>query len=288
MPSQPIGLVAHSGKPRAAELVKEICVAFRQKGQTLLLDPETAPLAGEGEGVPVEELGRQCRMVVVLGGDGSLLRLVHQLGRSICPVFGINHGSLGFLTCVNSLAWPQAVDAICSGEYVLSHRSLLSVTVEREGREIVDCFGLNDVVISRGRHSRLIRLDTAIDGIMLTQYNADGLIIATPTGSTAYSLSAGGPVMMPESGVFVITPICPHVLTNRSLIVGDQSELVVSPAEDQHGIVLAVDGQEPVKIRSGDRICLRKSPLRLPLAMLPRLSFPEVLREKLKWSGTAI
>jgi len=288
MSSQPIGLVAHSGKPRAAELVKRLCAAFREKGRTLLLDHGTAPLAGEGEGVSVEELGQRCAVVVVLGGDGSLLRLVHQFGHSICPVFGINHGSLGFLTCVNSLAWQQAVDAICSGEYVLSPRSLLSVTVERDGEQIVDCFGLNDVVISRGRHSRLIRLDTFIDGIMLTQYNADGLIIATPTGSTAYSLSAGGPVIMPQSGVFVITPICPHVLTNRSLVVGDQSEVVVSPAEDQHGIVLAVDGQEPVKIRSGDRICLRKSALQLPLAMLPQLSFPEVLREKLKWSGTAI
>jgi NAD+ kinase len=147
---------------------------------------------------------------------------------------------------------------------------------------------LNDVVISRGELSRLIKLETAIDGAALTEYNADGLVIATPTGSTAYSLSAGGPILTPDSGVFVITPICPHVLTNRSVIVSNGSTVEVRPSRVQRDVFLTVDGQELIRIHSGDVIRIRKAPVDLPLAMLPEMSFFEVLRLKLKWSGSAI
>ncbi len=288
MSPQLIGLIAHVGKPRAGELARLLAAEFRARGAEVLLETATARLVGEPDGLPTPELGQRCSMLVVLGGDGTLLKAVHDLGDGVCPVFGINLGSLGFLTCVNSLAYKQAVEAICSGEFVLSKRALLSAWVEREGEIVARRSGLNDAVISRGHVSRLIKLDTSIDGIELTQYNADGLIVATPTGSTAYSLSAGGPVVLPDSGVFVITPICPHVLTNRSVIVGDQSEITVRPVAGQRGVSLTVDGQEPFKMQEGDLIRIRKSPLQLPLAMLPNLSFCEVLRQKLKWSGSAV
>jgi NAD+ kinase len=162
------------------------------------------------------------------------------------------------------------------------------VTVERDGKIIEERTGLNDAVISRGELSRLILLETFIDGATLAEYNADGLIVSTPTGSTAYSLSAGGPILTPDSGVFVITPICPHVLTNRSVIVSDRSQIDVRPRKWKTDIFLTVDGQETIRIQADDRILIRKAALDLPLAMLPELSFSEVLRQKLKWSGSAV
>jgi NAD+ kinase len=288
MSAQLIGLVAHSGKERSGELVRLIIHQFHERGAEVLLETDTAEVAGIEGGLPLHEVARRCSMLVVLGGDGTLLQAVHDLDDAICPVFGINLGSLGFLTCVNSSASADAVDAICSNRFVLSNRALLFLTVERDGVPVAKRTGLNDAVISRGEFSQLIELDTRIDGAELTRYNADGLIIATPTGSTAYSLSAGGPVLMPESGVFVITPVCPHVLTNRSVIVSDQSQITVTAAKKHAGVVLTVDGQKPLKIHEGDLIRIRKSPLTLPLAMLPELSFCEVLRQKLKWSGSAL
>ena len=283
-----IGLVAHTGKPGAGELVRHLAAAFRARGAYVLVEEETALLAGEPIGFPVPEMGARCSIIVALGGDGTILRLVRELGENICPVFGINFGSLGFLTCVNSQASAEAVEAICSGNFVLGNRTLLSVDVERDGCSVLHTTGLNDAVISRGDLSRLIKLNILIDGEVLTQYNADGLIVATPTGSTAYSLAAGGPVLMPNSGVFVVTPICPHVLTNRSVIVGDDSEIVVHPLDGQTRITLTVDGQESIRVHEGDLIRIRKNPHRVPLAVLPGLSFSEVLRQKLKWSGSAV
>lgn len=292
MGSQLIGLVTHAEKPKAEELTLQLVKQFGARGIQLLLEPATAALLNTTDGYRVatmEEIGRQCEMLVVLGGDGTLLRAVHDLGQTLCPVFGINLGSLGFLTCLSSTVAYHAVEAISSGRYVLSKRSLLEIEVERQGSIVISGLkALNDAVISRGGHSRLIKLDTAINGSYLTQYNADGLIVATPTGSTAYSLSSGGPLIQPDSKVFVITPICPHVLTNRSLIVCDESEITVQPIWGQDEVILAIDGQEPVKIEEGDLIRIRKSAQQLPLAMLPGLSFGQILREKLKWSGSAV
>ena len=246
----------------------------------------TAAVAGEPQGVSTARLGKICDILLVLGGDGTILQVLHDLGKNIKPIFGINLGSLGFLTCVNSSAYLKAVDSILARDYVLSQRTLLSVEIQRKGKTVEELTGLNDAVISRGAHSRLIRLRTRIDHSVLTEYNADGLIVATPTGSTAYSLSAGGPILMPDSGVFVITPICPHVLTNRAVIVSDRSEIEVRPCPEQDVVFLAVDGQEPIVVKCGDTIRIFKSSLSLPLAMLPEMSFSEVLRQKLK-SGAA-
>ncbi len=281
-------MVAHAGKPKAAELVRTLASDFRGCGAEVLLETETATLAGESDGLSTAILGERCSVLVVLGGDGTILKVVHEFDQHLCPIFGINLGSLGFLTCVSSADHGAAVEAICFGRFVLSMRALLAVSVEREGEVVAKRTALNDAVISRGELSQLIKLDTTIDNAALTEYNADGLIIATPTGSTAYSLSAGGPVLMPESGVFVVTPICPHVLTNRSVIVSDQSEITVRPAPGQCDVVLMVDGQQPVRLCEGDIIRIRKRRLQLPLAMLPDLSFCQVLRQKLKWSGTAV
>ena len=288
MSAKLIGLIAHAGKTGASALVKQLAIEFKKRGAALKFEKKTAALIGESKGVSTSQLGKTCDILVVLGGDGTILQVLHDLGENIKPIFGINLGSLGFLTSVNSSAYLKAVDSILARDYVLSQRTLLSVQIQRKGKATICLTGLNDAVISRGAHSRLIKLKTRIDNSVLTEYNADGLIVATATGSTAYSLSAGGPILMPDSGVFVITPICPHVLTNRTVIVSDTSEIEVNPCQDQDEVFLAVDGQKPVAVSCGDMIRILKSPLSLPLAMLPAMSFSEVLRQKLKWSGSAL
>lgn len=283
-----IGLIAHTGKANAARLVASLRQDFAERSAAVRMEQKTAALLGEKAGDTVSDLGASCDILVVLGGDGTILQVLHDLAGNLKPIFGINLGTMGFLTCVRGADHTIAVECILAGKYVLSNRTLLDLTVERGGETITCRLGLNDAVISRGALSRLIRLETRIDGAVLTEYNADGLIIATPTGSTAYALSAGGPVLMPESGVFLITPICPHVLTNRSLIVDDASTISVRPCREEQDVFLTVDGQELLRLRRDDVVRIRKASAALPLAMLPEVTFFEVLQQKLKWSGAAI
>lgn len=283
-----IGLVAHPGKPGALAMAARLRDAFEARGAEVRLETKTAALMGESDGHTTRELADKSELLVALGGDGTILQVVREMGPALKPVFGINLGSLGFLTCVSSLAVEQAVDCIVSGCYVKTERILLEMEVRREDATIARGLGLNDVVVSRGALSRLIRLQTWIDGAALTEYNADGLVIATPTGSTAYSLAAGGPILTPDCGVFAVTPICPHVLTNRALIFSDRSEIAVSPRGAHGEIYVTVDGQDAMALAEGDVVHVRKAGHCVQLAMLPGVSFFEVLRQKLKWSGTAI
>ena len=283
-----IGLIAHTGKAGVAELTRTLSQELERAGLTVLLEADTAALAGLPAGRTIPELGHEADLLVVLGGDGTILHLVGQLGDDIKPVFGINIGALGFLTCSNSSAHVEAVECIAAGKMVFSERTLLDVAVKNRGGEGSRMRGLNDVVLSRGEVSRLIRLQTSVNGEVLTEFNADGLIVATPTGSTAYSLSAGGPILAPESGAFVITPICPHVLTNRSIIVDEDAIIEIEVTEREYPVFLTVDGREPLKIETGTRVEIKKSGRVLPLASLPGVSFFGVVRQKLKWSGSNI
>jgi NAD+ kinase len=286
-PSQ-IGLIAHTAKPGVAELTRSLCQEFDRVKIPVLLEAKTAALAGVSSEYTVPELSRQTDLLVVLGGDGTILRVVEQLGDAIKPIFGINVGSLGFLTCANSSTSSEAVECIAAGQMVFSDRTLLEVTVRIGGKDPITMTGLNDVVLSRGEVSRLIRLKTRVNGEALTEFNADGLIVATPTGSTAYSLSAGGPILAPESGAFVITPICPHVLTNRSIIVDESATIEMEVSEREYPVFLTVDGREPLHIEAGAIVEIKKSQRVLPLASLPGVSFFGVVRQKLKWSGSNI
>jgi NAD+ kinase len=283
-----IGLIAHTGKPGVAELTRTLAKEFERAGLTVLLEAKTAALAGLTSTRTIADLGREAELLVVLGGDGTILHSVGQLGDNIKPVFGINIGALGFLTCSNSSAYAEAVECIAAGKMVFSERTLLEVAVKTPGGESTSMTGLNDVVFSRGEVSRLIRLKTSVNGETLTEFNADGLIVATPTGSTAYSLSAGGPILAPESGAFVITPICPHVLTNRSIIVGEDAVIEIGVTEREYPVFLTVDGREPLRIETGTTVEIKKSGRVLPLAAMPGVSFFGVVRQKLKWSGCII
>ncbi|HSU85552.1 MAG TPA: NAD(+)/NADH kinase [Chthoniobacterales bacterium] len=287
MSPQTIGLIAHTGKVGAAELVAQLRSQFERANVQVRMETETAALIGLDDGRTIAELGAEADLLVVLGGDGTILNVVSRLDNILKPIFGINIGSLGFLTCLNSSAYLEAVSSIVSGKFTLSERVLLSVEITNGGESLNNTVALNDAVLSRGEISRLIRLRTRVNGVPLTEFNADGLVVATPTGSTAYSLSSGGPILEPQSGVFVITPICPHVLTNRSVIVGDQSVIEVEVSEPDYPVFLTLDGRSPVRLEIGSVVTIRRSEKMLPLAVLPELSFFAVVRQKLKWSGSA-
>jgi len=282
-----IGLIAHSAKADAGNTLRAVVAALKDRGADYCLEAETASLLGEESHLDERAMARVCDVFLVMGGDGTILRVVHRLGPDIRPIFGINIGSLGFLTCVGPAEVERAVESLVKEDYQLSRRELLLAELETSGHTI-KMHALNDVVISRGERSELVKISLSVDGAPLTDYNADGLIVATPTGSTAYSLSAGGPILMPESQCFVITPICPHVLTNRSTVVGNRSVIEARISQSSRNIIVGADGQEQVAMKPGDRLRISRARRALPLAMLPERQFPEVLREKLKWSGSNI
>ena len=288
MHTKTIGLIAHTGKRGVAELINSIAAEFERFSISILFEKETARVAGKPRGYPVAELGVMTDLLVVAGGDGSILRVIGQLGEMIKPIFGINVGSLGFLTCASSANYREAVECIAKDRINLSHRALLEARVTLGDKRTNKMLALNDAVLSRGELSRLVMLSTRVNGDPLTEFNADGLIVATPTGSTAYSLSAGGPILDPESGVFVITPICPHVLTNRSVIVADRSIIEIEASHPDYPVYLTLDGRRPIHVERGSIVTVRKAKKTLPLASLPDASFFSVVRQKLKWSGSNV
>lgn len=283
-----IGLLAHSEKPAAAAVVIAMTAELVKHGIPFLVERNTAPLAGMVSDLDEHAIAERCELLVVMGGDGTILRVVHKLRDTLPPIFGINIGSLGFLTCLGPGEIERAVESIGNRDYLLSRRPLLEARLSLASGEIRVFHGLNDTVISRGERSELVKIRVHLTGVPLTEYNADGLVVATPTGSTAYSLSAGGPILMPDSGGFVVTPICPHVLTNRSVVVSDDSVVQVQVSEPGHVVFVTVDGQESCAMGIGDSLEITKSSRNLLLAMLPERSFSEVLRQKLKWTGTNI
>src|SRR5947199_6583742 len=288
MPPKTIGLIAHPGKPGIADLVNVIAQQFGRFSISVLVEKETAAIAGNKSGHSMAELGAAADLLVVAGGDGTILHVVGQLGEVLKPIFGINVGSLGFLTCANSSTYREAVECIARDRINFSQRALLAARVHLGGKRTNKMTALNDAVLSRGELSRLVLLRTRVNGEALTEFNADGLIVATPTGSTAYSLSAGAPILSPQSGVLVITPICPHVLTNRSIIVADDSTIEVEPNEPDYPVYLTVDGREPPPLTTDDVVRIRKVTKTVPLAALPEVSFFRVVRQKLKWSGSNV
>ncbi len=286
MSPKTIGLIAHTGKPGVGDLVNAIVQEFDRFSIKIEIEKETAAIAGKNSDRSIAQLGAASDLLVVVGGDGTILHVVGQLGEVIKPIFGINVGSLGFLTCANSSAYREAVECIAKDRINFSQRTLLEARIKVAEKQTKKMTALNDAVLSRGELSRLVLLRTRVNGEALTEFNADGLIVATPTGSTAYSLSAGGPILDPESGVLVITPICPHVLTNRSIIVAETSIIDIEVSDPDYPVFLTLDGRQPIRVKRGSTINIRKAKKTLPLAALPDVSFFNVVRQKLKWSGS--
>jgi len=281
-----VGIIANTQKEGARSALAGLSEALASRGIATLLEKETAALCGLAGGLDGPGLAAASDVIAVLGGDGTMLNAAAKLGATAKPVAGINIGTLGFLTSCTDDELELFADVVLSGDFRTSRRTLLAVTVKGADGSSRDFLALNEVVLARGQTGRLVSLSASVDGELLNHYRADGLIVATPTGSTAYSLSAGGPLISPAAAAFVITPICPHTLSQRSLVVGDDAvvELAADDSADAP-MIFTVDGRDCVTIHAGDRIEVRKAARVLNLLRLPGHSFYEALRQKLNWRG---
>ncbi len=284
-----VGLIGNSSKVSAADAVKRAARLIAATGRKIYSDPATASLANLSANVCADAatLSRQVDMLVVFGGDGTLLRVAREIAGSRTPILGVNIGGLGFLTAVPSTKLRQALGQVWAGDFKFESRVLIQAT-GRCRQRLVDQTALNDIVISRGVAPRLIELDVAVDGDPLTRYRCDGLVVSSPTGSTAYSLAAGGAVVFPTANVFTLTPICAHTLSNRSLVLPLAATLGVRVISPKPATILSVDGQVISELAAGDQITIRRSRRTVRLMHLAGSSFCETLRCKLHWRGASL
>jgi len=286
---QRVGLLGNTDKITSRPLVRKAASLIRASHRTVLADAATARLAGLD--VPhcpdAATLASQVDLLVVFGGDGTMLRVARETAGARPPIIGINVGALGFLTDVPAAQLPVALKQIWAGETIRESRPLIEVT-GRSGVHAISESALNDFVISRGAAPRLIELEVSVDDEALTRYRCDGLIVCTPTGSTAYSLSAGGAVVSPRADVLTLTPICPHTLSNRSVIVSLSSTVRVKVLSQRVETILTADGQKMIPLSFGDVITIRRSHRSIQLLHLAGSSFFDTLRRKLNWRGSNV
>ena len=282
-----VGLVGNAAKSSCASAVRHAAKLIRATGRKVLCDEATAQLASLNlPTLPdVVALTKQVDLVLVFGGDGTMLRVAREIAGSRTPILGINIGGLGFLTAVSSAELEKALALIWRREFKFESRLLLEGEAVC-GKRRVKTTALNDLVISRGATSRLIDLDVAVDGEPLSRYRCDGLILSSPTGSTAYSLAAGGALVHPMAKVMALTPISPHTLSNRSLILPITARVEIRVVNPHPATVLSVDGDLLCELDRGDTISIRQSRRTVRLMHLAGSSFYEALRRKLHWRGT--
>ena len=285
-----VGIISKPRKQELIEIIPKLLAWLLQRSLLAILDRETAssldaavlsslqaPVMARGE------LVAQCDLIIVLGGDGTLLAAARHARPLNVPILAVNLGSLGFLTAVTTSELYDSLDQIINGKHQLDSRKMLQINVVRSGGESVTYHALNDAVLNKGAISRIIDFETYVDGRFLNLFKADGLIVSTPTGSTAYCLAAGGPIVYPAVEAFIITPICSHTLTNRPLVVSDRSRIEIVVKTEAESVFLTVDGQVGLALHSGDRIVCELSPSQIHLIRPPHKEFYEVLRSKLKW-----
>jgi NAD+ kinase len=277
-----VGIIAKPHMAQAAETVRGLLCWLEKRSIVARCDEETAAYAGRSQWFPREELPEGCDLIVVLGGDGTLLSAARVVAGRDIPLFAVNMGHLGFLTSIPVEDLYPELERAIAGEHRIGRRRMVDCELRRKGKTIGSYAALNDVVITKSELARMIDLDTHVDNHFVAAYKADGFIIATPTGSTAYSLSAGGPVIFPSVNAFCLTPICPHMLTNRPVIVPDTSIIQIL-VHGEDGTYLTIDGQVGEPLSKGDLVICRSSPKTIQLIRPPKLLFFDVLREKLKW-----
>jgi NAD+ kinase len=278
-----VAIISKPDKPELAQILPTLYAWLRKHDYAVVIDSETAVYATGPEVVARPDLGsRPLDFVIVLGGDGTLLSTSRAVAKAGIPVLGVNLGSLGFLTEVPLPELYDALEEVDQKRASVESRSLVQCQLLREGNCLMSYAALNDVIVNKSAIARLNDYDLYIDKAFVTEYKADGLIVSTPTGSTAYSMAAGGPILTPSVDAFVITPVSPHSLTHRPLVVRDsvEIEIVVKTGEEQ--AYLSVDGQIGMPVRDGDRILCRKAEYQVQLLRI-RKAFFEVLRTKLKW-----
>jgi len=277
------GIISKPGKPEIATIVPDLLTWFHEHGYGIVVDHETAPYAHGTEVLTRDEMGRRSlNFVVVLGGDGTLLSAARAVSKAGIPVLGVNLGSLGFLTEVPLADLYPTLEEIEKNCCNVETRSMVHCDVVRKDSQIAQYDALNDIVVGKGTIARLNHCDVYIDRNFVSSYQADSLIVSTPTGSTAYSLAAGGPILMPSVEAFVITPVSAHSLTHRTLVVRDTSEIEIFVRTGDEEAYLSVDGQVGMPMLDGDRLQCRKSQYQVTL-LHTHGTFFDVLRTKLKW-----
>ena len=284
-----VGLIANFAHSSSRAVVRAAAQHIARSGRAVAADSQTAQKAGlkcETRPDPAA-LARQSDLLLVFGGDGTILRVVRETDGSATPILGINMGRLGFLTAVSSRHLAAALEKVWRGDFVVETRPLIEATGDGQGRPI-RLSALNDIVISRGAVSRLIELEVSVNNKALTCYRGDGLIVSSPTGSTAYSLSAGGPIVSPTAQVFAITPICPHALSNRSVIVNSNATVKVTVLSEQLEIIVSADGQMQAALGCGDVVTIRRARRAVHFLHLGGWSFFDTVRRKLHWSGSSV
>jgi NAD+ kinase len=284
-----VGVLGNSEKVSCADAVRRAARLINSAGRILYSEATTARLGRlKGEVCPdAATLARKVDLLLVFGGDGTMLRVAREIAGSRTAVLGINIGGLGFLTAVPSAQMAQALKRVWNGEFDFESRSLLQASGLSNGR-ILEETALNDIVISRGIASRLIELEVCVNGASLTRYRCDGLIISSPTGSTAYALAAGGAVIDPTADVMELTPISPHTLSNRSLVLPLSARVDVKVVSPKPATILSADGQVITDLSAGDTITVRRSRRVVHVMRLHGTSFFETLRLKLHWRGASL
>jgi NAD+ kinase len=284
-----VGLMANPEKVSARPLLRRVARALAAAGKTVVTDPGTASLADLSIRTfpDLSTLAKNSDLLIVFGGDGTMLSVARAVAGLPTPILGVNIGGLGFLTAVPSSKIVEQLPRLFSNDFLFEERSLLQARGKTAGQELAQV-ALNDFVISRGATSRLVDLQVRIDSEPLTNYRCDGLIISSPTGSTAYSLAAGGAIVSPTAPVLTITPICPHTLSNRSVIISSDCKVQVEVLSQKLEIFLTADGQVQAPMFRGDTVEIQASTTTVRLVRFPESSFFKTLRQKLNWSGSNI
>jgi NAD+ kinase len=279
-----IGIISRPRRSNLAEVVPPLLRWLEEHGVITVVDPETAgSLEGDGLGKTRHQVAEDSDLLLVLGGDGTLLAAAREAALRGVPILPVNMGSLGFLTSFTVDELYPALEATLAGESTINERVLLLVERVNRGDILTKQRVLNDCVVHKGTLARMIELELYIDEGFVCRYRADGLIVATPTGSTAYSMSAGGPIVHPMVESILITPICPHTLSDRPVVIHDTSKIELRVAESSESVFLTLDGQTGVPMQVGDRVRITRAAERLKLIQPPNKTYFEILRSKLKW-----
>jgi NAD+ kinase len=286
-PFKTIGLIAKSGAPAVAHTLTKLIEDLRQRDLRVVLDESAAVYFQRPDEAVLNrwELAKGCDLAIVVGGDGTLLNAARSLADADVAVLGVNLGRLGFLADVSPGEMHERLDEILAGQYEEEHRSLIHASVLRDGRRVSESDALNDVVIHKWDIARMIEVDTTIDGRFLNSLRADGLIVSTPTGSTAYALSGGGPILDPALKALVLVPICPHTLSNRPIVVSDRVKIeIVVRGENSTEAQITWDGQVNFELTSGDRVRIKRKDHDLRLIHPRNHDHFDIMRKKLRWA----
>jgi NAD+ kinase len=277
-------IISKPQKPELEAILRDLMAWLEAHGYQYVLDPESAAYIQGAVGVPRPELPQsQPNVVIVLGGDGTLLAAARVFARTKTPILSVNLGSLGFLTEIPLADIYATLQAWCDNRAEIELRSMMHAELHRDGKLFQEWHALNDVVVAKGAIARMADFRVEIDSQFVAKFRADGVIVATPTGSTAYNLAAAGPIMMPSVNAMVVTPICPHLLTIRPIVVPGDSTIQVDVEGVPNETYLTVDGQEAVPLLLGDKVCCRRSEYSVRLLRLNPNGLFNVLRSKLKW-----